>query len=207
MQRKSSVLLIVALNFIPLILRCQELPRIGVFVSNNITSMPVSGFPKVFYSQFHPGINVCREWKINKKEKEQIWLTANAGGFYHRFVQTAVRLYATVEYRYAFGNRFSAFFGLGGGYVHSFENSETLRMNDEGVYEVKPRISGRPQFMVQADLGGSCALIKNNPASARIIMLLQTGVQGPFVNGYVPLLPVNSFSIGLTVPLKCRKNE
>jgi hypothetical protein len=200
-----SILITLTLT-LPSVTRSQE-PRAGIFISNNVTSFPVTRYPKVFYSQFHPGIDICREWKLNKKEKNQFWLTANAGGFYHRFIQTAVRLYATVEYHYVFNNSFTAFAGLGGGYLHSFENMAVLKMNDDGKYEVKSSLIGRPQILGQFNLGCSYAIKKDDANSMRILLQLKTYVQGPFVKNYVPMLPLNSFALGLSIPLKCKKNE
>lgn len=172
----------------------------GILLSNNVTSFPVTGYPKVFYSQFHPGIDLFGGWKINKKEKNQFWLMADAGGYYHRFVQTAIRLYSGVNYENVVNLRLNLFAGLGGGYLHSIETEATLKINDEGTYEVKNKITGRPQMLIAVDLGGSYALKKNNERSLRLQLHIRTYIQGTFVKGYVPFLPVNTFSIGISKP-------
>lgn len=179
----------------------------GILMSNNVTSFPVSGYPKVFYSQFHPGLDYFMEWKINKKEKNQFWFYTDAGGYYHRFVQTAIRLYATVNYLNVINSRFDLFVGLGGGYLHSIENKATLKMNDEGVYEARNKITGRPQILIAVDFGGSYAFKKDNPESIRLQMHLRTYVQGVFVKGYVPFLPVNTFALGVSIPFYSKKKE
>jgi len=179
----------------------------GFLLSNNVTSFPVTGYPKVFYSQLHPGIDFFYNLKINKKEKNQFWLCADFGGYYHRFIQTAIRLYATVNYLNQINQRLNLFAGLGGGYLHSFENMTTLKLNDEGVYEVKSKLIGRPQMLIAVDLGGNYALKKDNPNSMRLQMNIRTYVQGPFVNGYVPFLPVNTFALGVSIPLTSKKKE
>jgi hypothetical protein len=177
-----------------------QIRQAGILASNNVTSFPASGYPKVFYSQFHPGIDFFYGWKINKKEKNQFWLIANAGGYYHRFVQTAIRLYASANYQNIINPRLNLMAGLGGGYLHSIENKATLKMNDEGVYEVKNKIIGRPQMLIAVDLGGSYSLKKDNVRSIRLQMNIRTYVQGVFVKGYVPFLPVNTFTVGVSIP-------
>jgi len=203
---KTFLILSICLIFVLSIARSQE-PRFGVTISNNVTSFPVTGYPKVFYSQFHPGLDICREWKLNKKEKNQFWIIANAGGFYHRFIQTAIRLYCSVEYHYVFNSRFTAFTGLGGGYLHSFESGTTLKLNGDGKYEMQSRIIGRPQILGKFNIGCSYALKKDDANSMKILLQMRTYVQGPFVKNYVPMLPLNSFAVGLSIPLKCKKNE
>jgi hypothetical protein len=174
--------------------------NVGFLLSNNVTSFPATGYLKVFYSQFHPGIDFFTGWKINKKEKNQFWLMADAGGYYHRFVQTAIRLYATVNYQNVINPRLNLFAGCGGGYLHSIETEATLKMNDEGVYEVISKITGRPQMLIAIDLGASYALKKDDIRSLRLQVNIRTYVQGTYVKGYVPFLPLNNFSIGISKP-------
>ncbi|MFH0864758.1 MAG: hypothetical protein V1904_01085 [Bacteroidota bacterium] len=204
-MRKTIIKLFILLLVLPVLKSFGQQQCTGLLLSNNVTSFPVSGYPKVFYSQFHPGIDYFREWKINKKEKNQFWLNADAGIYYHRFVQTAIRLYATVNYLNVINQRLNLLAGLGGGYLHSIENKATLKMNDEGVYEVKNKIIGRPQILIVIDLGGSYALKKNNPQSIRLQLHIRTYVQGVFVKGYVPFLPVNTFAVGVSKPLSQKR--
>jgi hypothetical protein len=186
--------------------RCEG-QQMGMSLSNNVTSFPVTGIPKVFYSQLHPGIDVFRDWKINKKEKNQFFLVADAGGYYHRFIQTAIRLYGSIEYRYIANSRLSLNAGIGAGYLHSFENTAVLKLNDEGHYETKSRIIGRPQVLAQLNIGCSFALKKDDPRSKKVFIQLRTFLQGPFVNNYVPFAPLNSIAVGISVPLKNKKDE
>jgi hypothetical protein len=188
------------------LIRCQG-QQMGISLSNNVTSFPVTGIPKAFYSQLHPGIDIFRDWKINKKEKNQFFFVANAGGYYHRFIQTAVRIYGTVEYRYIANSRLSILAGIGGGYLHSFENMAVLKLTSDGKYEKVSSIVGRPQVLAQLNIGCSYALKKDDPQSKRIFFQMRTFLQGPFVNNYVPFAPLNSIAIGISVPLKCKKDE
>ena len=204
---KVKSLFIIILLIGHLFVYCQKPQEAGILFSNNVTSYPVAGFSKVFYSQFHPGIDAWRAWKTNEKDVNQFWFAANAGGYYQRFVQTAIRLFGTIEYHYVFCERLSAIAGIGFGYVHSFEDNTVLKLNDEGKYEVKSRVIGRPQYTAQINIGGSIVLKKTDPESMRITMQMRVFIQGPFVNNYVPMLPINSFSLGICKPLKCKKNE
>ena len=97
--------------------------------------------------------------------------------------------------------------GIGGGYLHAFDNTALLKLNSDGQYEIKHKITGRPQFIAQLNIGCSYSLKKDDPESMKIVLQMRTFLQGPFVKGYVPLAPVNSFFVGLSVPFKCKKNE
>jgi hypothetical protein len=203
---KLLLLLIIAICLNTKIAQNQT-PNAGILISNNVTSFPVTGFPRVLYSQFHPGIDVFRDWKINKKEVNQFWVVANAGGYYHRFIQTAVRLFGVIEYRHVLCKNFIGFAGFGAGYLHSFENTAVCKLNTDGVYEVKSKIIGRPQVIAQLNIGCSYTLKKDDPESMKIVLQMRTFLQGPFVKNYVPFAPVNTLAIGLSIPFKCKKNE
>ena len=203
---KLFLLLILAICFNINVVQSQS-PNAGILISNNVTSYPITGYPQVFYSQFHPGLDVTLDWKINKKEVNQFWVIANAGGYYHRFIQTAIRLFGVIEYRHPLCKNFTAFAGFGAGYLHSFENTAVCKLNSDGVYEVKSKIVGRPQVIAQLNIGCSYSLKKDDPGSMKIILLMRTFLQGPFVKNYVPFAPVNTLAAGLSIPFKCRKNE
>jgi hypothetical protein len=177
----------------------------GVSLSNNVTSFPVTGYTQLFYSQFHPGLDAFKGWKINKSEKNQLEVKANAGFYYHRFVQTAIRIYPSLSFYKTLCKRFSLGAGIGGGYAMSFEGSEVFKLNSEGKYEPKKKINGRSQFLINFEIGGQYHLKKDNPNGARIFLALKTFIQGPFVSGYVPLLPVNSLFLGVLIPVKSNK--
>lgn len=173
--------------------------RQGISVSNNITSFPVTTYPQLFYSQFHPGLDVFRSWKLNKNDKNQVSWSVNAGGYYHRLIQTAVRIYPSIDYNRFFGNRFSAGIGLGAGYCLAFENMETFKLQDDGTYKKKTFVT-RSQYLIQLGFGFNYALKKEDPEGTTLSLQFKTFIQGPFVSGYVPMLPVNSLLLGISVP-------
>lgn len=197
-----KILIIVIALLISLSSYSQE-SRTGYLLSNNNTSFPVLGYPKLFYSQFHPGIDLYHEWKMNKSKKSQLWYSFNIGGFYHRFIQTTVKLFPKIEYKYFLNDKVNLQIGLGGGYLHSFDNVKIMKLNSDGVYETQSTFKGRAQFMITLDWGLGYKL-KND---FQLLMLFRTIMQGPFIKSYVPLVPYNSFAIGLNIPLKSKIKE
>ena len=174
---------------------------VSAFISNNVTSFPVTGYPQLFYSQLHPGIDVAKGWKINKSEKHQIWAVANAGLFYHRFVQTGLKIYPSIDYKFVACKRLCLNIGLGLGYMHSFEGYEVFKAKEGGGYEAKKIFVGRPQFLGVLNFGCAYKLKKETENSPSLVLQFRTNMQGPFVNSYVPVLPVNSLLLGVTFPL------
>jgi len=155
----------------------------------------------LFYSQFHPGLDASLNWKKNISEKHQLWLSANAGIFYHRFIQTGLRIYPAFEYKYFLTQAFNFNIGLGAGYLHSVQDYEVFKKAPNGGYTAQTIWSSRPQFLAVIKMGCGYKLNKDNIKSPSLIAQLHTNLQGPFVNSYVPVLPVNSLHIGIIYPL------
>jgi hypothetical protein len=174
--------------------------RWALTASNNITGMPVVSYHKIFYSQFHPGLDAQMSWQLNKSEVNRIYVHANAGFYYHQFVQTLVRLYPSINYERQLG-RFAANIGLGGGYGLSFEGKNAFILQADGTYANKSFAGARSQFLVTFEIGGRYALQADNPFGPQIIAKFASFMQGTYVNSYVPLLPLNSFQIGFSMPL------
>lgn len=181
--------------------------RIGASISNNVTSYPVLGYQQLFYSQFHPGIDCYKSWKLNKNEKSSVEAQINAGFFYHRFIQTVIRIYPSLSYSRKLSKRFNLGAGLGGGYALCFTGNDVFVLNSDGVYEKKSSLKGRSQYIFNFELGGSYSLKKDEPQGKRLFFAFKTFVQGTFVPGYVPVLPVNSLFVGISIPLKSKENE
>jgi len=181
--------------------------RIGISLSNNVTSFPVLEYQQLFYSQFHPGLDCFKSWKLNKNEKSIVEVQANAGFFYHRFVQTVIRIYPSVSYSRKIGKRFYLGAGLGAGYAMAFVGNDVFKLNAEGVYEKKSSLKGRSQYIVNFEIKGSYNIKKDEPDGKKIFFAFKTFVQGTFVPGYVPVLPVNSLFVGISIPLKSKENE
>lgn len=173
----------------------------GLSLSNNVTSFPVTGYPRLFYSQLHPGIEGFYDLKLNKNAKHGLWAGAQVGVFYHRFIQTGVRLYPAIRYVFTPVSRFSLRVGMGAGYLHSFEGYEVFEAAGNGTYEPKKVWKGRSQFLVAVSFGAAYSLKKDKPDGPTLFTEFRTYMQGPFVKSYVPLLPVNAFHAGISFPI------
>ncbi len=181
--------------------------RLGISLSNNVTSFPVLGYQQLFYSQFHPGVDCYKNWKLNNNEKNIIEVQANAGFFYHRFVQTVIRIEPSISYSRKLGKRFFLGAGIGGGYAFAFVGNDVFILNSEGVYEKKSSLKGRSQYIVNFEIKGNYNIKKDDPQGKRLFFAFKTFLQGTFVPGYVPVLPVNSLFVGVSIPLKSKENE
>jgi hypothetical protein len=94
--------------------------------------------------------------------------------------------------------------GLGFGYGFSIEGSDVFKLNSDGHYERVSKLAGRSQYIGQLEIGGRYVLQKDHPDGLKLIVQLKNYVQGTYINFYVPLLPINSFLIGLSVPIKSK---
>lgn len=176
-------------------------------LSNSITALPVTAIPLVFYSQLHPGVEVSKNWKINDNVKNSFFLKANSGFYYHRFVQTLVWAYPSFQYERKINNRLGATTGLGIGYAFSIEGSDVFKINNSGQYEKINKLAGRSQFIAQLELGAKYSLQKNNPEGLKLLLSFKSYLQGTYVKSYVPLLPLNSVLLGISIPLNNKQNE
>lgn len=182
-----------------------QIQRAGILASNQAVSFPVSGIPATAYSQFHPGLDVFAEKAFGNKERHRWVLSANAGFNYHRFFQTALRLYGWGEYQYNAGSTWKIRAGLGLGYLHAFPDYEQFVKNKDGVWDRVSPVSGRPQFLAGLGFGVSRALKKDTPDGLRLELRLRTFLQAPFAGSYVPLLPCNALMLGISAPWPLKK--
>lgn len=174
----------------------------GLKFSNCITGQPVVTYHQLFYTNFHPGIEGEVNFSLNKNERHQLYVSGNLGAYYHRFMHTGVKIYPEFNYEFQIANKWRLTSGLGGGYIHSFENVATLRLND-GEYEKVNSLKGRPQFMFGLNFGAR--YIPENWKGISLQCSFSSFLQGPFVSGYVPLLPYNTFDLGFQVPIQKKK--
>ena len=181
--------------------------QLGFGFTNNVTSWPVIGYPQLFYTRFHPGIEILLEKKINNREKNQFWADADLGCFYHRFFQTAVKLSGNIHYRYFFNSRIFSDVSLGGGYLHSFYQYQVFRLNSNGDYVKESGYKGRPQFIMGTSIGIGYGLKKSDPDWWRLLVQFRSNMQGIFAGSFVPVVPYNTFLIGLTHRINFKKNE
>jgi len=165
------------------------------------TAMPFGKFVGLFTDQFHPGIEAGYGINTSVKEKHDWFIEFKAACFYHRFVQVGIPLYADFGYRYKFNNKFVAETSIGAGYMHSVPATAKLKLNDDGVY-VNNKGIGRMQAMATFSLGIGYTF---NPSAKKPLALFTTyqqRIQMPFVRSYVPMLPYNSFIMGIKKSIK-----
>jgi hypothetical protein len=169
---------------------------ISISAYNTQTALPFGKFLGSFTDQFHPGAEAGLGKNFSTRKKHDWFLELKAGYFFHRFVQHGIPLYLDLGYRYKFNSRLSAETAIGAGYLHSVPATAKLKLNENGTYESNKGI-GRMQAMATYGLGIGYTL---NPGTVKPITLFinyQQRIQMPFVKSYVPLLPYNSFMIGI----------
>jgi hypothetical protein len=178
-----------------------------VAVTNNATSLPVSGYPQLFYANLHPGIDAAFNKQINKSEKNRLIWRAQSSLYYHRFVQMLITASPMIMYERNLGNANYLNVALGSGVGLSFEHEGTFKLNSEGMYEQRSKLLPRGQYIFNFQIGYSHALQKNKPYSKRVTLGLRSTLQGTFVKSYVPLLPVNAVFVGIQFPLTPKDNK
>jgi hypothetical protein len=205
MKQKSLLFVLILFIFLQISASAQE-KYLGAAISNNAPSLPVTGIRNVFQGSFHPGVDVNYSKKFNKKEVNQWLYKVNAGLIWQKYVQTLFTVSGMAVYR---NNHFKSLnfdTGIGAGYGAAFEGGAVLKLNKDGVYETRSKFSPRSQFVILLQAGIIYKLKKEEAQSMAITLHAKTIIQGPFVKGYVPLLPINAIELGVLIPLK-KKNE
>lgn len=176
----------------------QKYESIGIY--NTQTAMPFGKFAGLFTGPVHPGIEYGRGFILSSKEKHDWFLEIKAGYFFHRFVQHGIPVYANAGYRYKISSRICAETSVGAGGMQSIPATGKYKLNDNGEYENNKGI-GRVQAIATYGIGGSYLLTPSAKKPMRGFLLYQQKLQFPFIRTYVPLLPYNSFMIGITRPI------
>jgi hypothetical protein len=179
---------------------------IGIRLSNNITGLPVSTYPSLFYSNFHPGIDFSLKHRINENEKHQWSLSGNVGLFYHHFIQTGIKIYPSIDYALAFNSKWKLNASVDLGYLLAINNVAVLELQDDGNYESNALLKSRSQFMLGWRIGASYTP-SGEADGTSYSLAFGTFLQGPYVSGYVPLLPYNSFALGIEIPFNLKKQK
>jgi hypothetical protein len=205
MNLKSNYLILAFSIFIHFSAQAQE-KYLGAALSSNAPSFPVTGIGNVFRGGFHPGIDFNYWKRFNKKEVNQWFYKVNAGLIWQKYVQTLFTVSGMAVYRNNHFKRINFDVGIGAGYGAAFEGGAVLDLNKNGVYETRSKFSPRSQFIILLQAGFIYKLKKDNAQSMAITLHAKTIIQGPFVKGYVPLLPINAIELGVLIPLK-DKNE
>jgi hypothetical protein len=168
---------------------------------NTQTAIPLGKFAGLFTDQFHPGVEAGYGKNFFSKEKHEWFIELKIACFYHRFVQAGIPLYINFGYRYKIADRFSVETSIGLGYMHSIPATAKLKLNDDGVY-VNNKGLGRMQAMATFGLGLGYTINPFAKKPVTAFTVYQQRIQMPFVRSYVPMLPYNSFILGIKKPIK-----
>lgn len=172
-------------------------------VFNTENAKPFGKFAGLFGEILHPGIEAGYGNDIFARPHHEWFVELKIAYFYHRFVQHGIPLYLNFGYRYIINSHFSAETSIGAGYMQSIPAPAKLELNSDGNY-VKNKGAGRIQAVASYSLGFRYT---PNPSAARPLRIstaYQQRIQMPFVKSYVPLLPYNSFMIGVSRNLKSK---
>lgn len=167
---------------------------------NTQNAEPFGKFAGLFNEIVHPGIEAGLGKNILKQGNHEWFLELKLAYFYHRFVQHGIPFYLNFGYRYKLTNHFSAETSIGGGYLQAIPAVAQLRQNSEGDYVTSKGI-GRPQATASFAIGFGYTPKPFATRSLTFFAGYQQRIQMPFVKSYVPLLPYNSFLIGVRAPV------
>ena len=176
----------------------------SIAIYNTQPAMPFGKFAELFTGRFHPGVEYGRGFTLSSKKKHDWFLELKGGYFFHRFVQHGIPAYANAGYRYKFNSRFSAETSIGAGGMLSIPATGKYKLNDNGEYENNKGI-GRLQAIATYGIGGSYLVRPSAKKPIRVFVQYQQKLQFPFIKTYVPLLPYNSFMIGITRSISTTK--
>lgn len=182
----------------------RELP-ISLSIFNNGTAMPGGGYLGVFSKTVHPGLTLGTYHSYRKSKQSDLFQTIKLGYFYHRHAQHAIQLYTELGYRHNIYRQIYAEALFGVGYLHSIADLQQFKF-DNGKY-VPLNSTGRPQAMVAASLIAGYNLQQACNIPLKLFVQYQFGIQTPFVNKYVPLLPNAAFHIGGIYTLTTHKSK
>ena len=177
----------------------KQLQYFSIALTNNASSYPVVGAAELWKARLHPGFTLGTGFNWKRADHLAWAQTLKLGYFHHRYIQHALMLYTESGLRYTPG-KWGISAMLGAGYLHSIPATGRFRQRADGSYVSFGKL-GRPQAMLGFTIGLDYPLTPSN----RIFTRFQTLVQTPFIPGYVPLLPVNQFHLGLTFRIN-RKN-
>jgi len=197
---KRILLTIVSLSTFAL-LNAQDKHYAGIAVLNTQNAMPFGKFAGLFTDQFHPGVEATYGKNISSANNHDLFLELKASYFFHRYVQHGTLVYVNFGYRYKINNKLSAETSIGAGYMHAIPATAKLKLNNEGEYENNKGL-GRMQAIATYSLGFGYTPQPSIAKPLTFFINYQQRVQTPFVKSYVPLLPYNSFMIGVKRPIR-----
>jgi hypothetical protein len=207
LKQMKLLIIFLSLYLLSANVKAQKRPKeFSLAVMNVQSAMPFGKFAGMFSGQFHPGAEAGIGFNWITKAKHDWFQEIKAGYFFHRFVQHGIPVYTNIGYRYKFSSSLSSKIILGAGYLHSIPAAAKLKLNDKGEY-INDKGVGRMQAMAITGLGVSYKIKTNTTRPVTIFAQYQQLVQLPFIKSYVPLLPYNSFEIGISRALISKKSK
>jgi hypothetical protein len=162
---------------------------------NAHTAKPFGSFSKLFYQDFHPGIEGGYGILKNAK-KHQLSAEVRVGYLYHRWVQHDIALSFNGGYHYKISS-WSIGIKPGIGYQLSIPDSKVFNITDDGLVAkgnvVRSQVIANLGFAVTKQI---------TSGGIKIDAEYQQRLQAPFIHEYVPILPYNILFIGVLVPVR-----
>jgi hypothetical protein len=198
---KPLMILSILLFYLPEINAQQPNRYVSIAAFTTQNDLPFGKSAGLFREIVHPGIEAGYGKIISPKQKHEWFGELKFAYFFHRFVQHGIPVYLNFGYRYKINNRFFAETSLGAGYMHSIPATAKLKLNENGEY-INNKGIGRMQATASYSLGLGYTLRPNAEKPVKIFTVYQQRLQMPFVKSYVPILPYNSFMIGISKPVQ-----
>lgn len=145
---------------------------------------------------WHPGFDVGVQTHVRQKEKSLTYLHWKFGYYYHRLVHHGVQLYGEYNWDISVYKKLGAGVAGGLGYLHTLEDHEIFKLNDQGSYQKTGKL-GKAHAQISVSTNLNYHLSNGWQPFLQYRFRLVT----PFVNKYVPLLPATSVHAGVFIPL------
>ncbi len=195
------ILTIAAFVCIILSATAQQSTYVTASVYNTQSAMPFGKFSGLFDGVVHPGMELGYGKEVWQRSKQFWFLELKFGLFYHRYVQYGIPIYLDFGYNHQIAGGVSIKTSVGAGYMHSIPAAEKFKLNSNGEYKNNKGI-GRMQAIAAFGIGLEYR-IKTTPSGPLVLFTnYQQRIQFPFIKSYVPLLPYNSFMLGMQFPIK-----
>ena len=167
----------------------------SIAISNSHAAKPFSNFSSLIYKDFHPGLDVA--YGLFSSKGNHQWLAeASLSYFFHRWVQHTLALSINGGYRHTVAGSWGVETKIGAGYMAAFSTGKVFSVTDNGL---KPHGNGfRSQFTSSLGFGVDK---KINARGNCVFVQYTQRLQMPFVKQYVPVLPYNTLSAGIRVPV------
>jgi len=169
----------------------------SISITNSHTAMPFGAFYRLYTGEIHPGIELGTEITWNHTRKYDWIQTFKLGYSFHEYVQHTINFYTEGGMRYHLPWQMNLNGKLGVGYTYAIEDSKVFILDEEGKYIERQEL-GRSNLM--ATIGFELHKRIDKKGSS-VFIGYQQRIQFGFINAYVPMLPLNIGSVGVSFPL------